>query len=75
MSTAPLPDSDRVLSYRPSAWYYRRRMRESDDVREVRAVGLHVVAEYERLREWVRINGMIPPKWEVDPDEAAEKGW
>ena len=39
------------------------------------AIGLAVVLEHERLREWVREQGMIPPKWFVDPEEAIAKGW
>lgn len=68
MSSAP-------LSYKPSAWYYRKALRESKDPRQIRVVGLHVVSEYERLREWVREQGMIPPKWRVSRAESFDKGW
>lgn len=63
------------LSYKPSTWYYRQAIRGARSVEQSRAIGLHVISEYERLREWVRKQGMIPPKWEVDPREAKDKGW
>lgn len=63
------------VSYRPSAFYYRKALREAETVDEVRALGLGLVAEYEALREWVRSNGLIPPKFRVLQSEAREKGW
>jgi len=36
---------------------------------------LVVCHELEELKGWVREQGMIPPKWIVDPQEAEEKGW
>lgn len=63
------------IGYKPSAYYYRQAIRGARSVEQSRAIGLHVVAEYERLREWVRAQGLIPPKWEVDPKEAKDKGW
>lgn len=41
----------------------------------MRALGLGLVAEYEALRQWVRAQGMIPPKFKVLQIEAREKGW
>jgi predicted GNAT superfamily acetyltransferase len=64
-----------LTTYKPSAFYFRRRLRLSTDAEELRCVGLAVVAESERLREWVRGQGLIPPKWTVDPAEAEEKRW
>lgn len=63
------------LSYRPSGFYYRRALRRTRNADELRAIGLAVVAEHERLKEWVRELGYIPPKWTVHPEEAADKGW
>lgn len=64
-----------VTEYKPSAYYYRHRLRVERDPERLRAVGLSVVGELERLKQWVRDQGMVPPKWEVDPKEALEKGW
>lgn len=61
--------------YRPGSFYHRRRLRRSRTIKEAVKKGLELVRENERLREWVRQQGMIPPKWVVDPDEADEKGW
>jgi hypothetical protein len=62
-------------AYKPSAFYLRRRIRQAKTVEELRALGLDIVSEMERLKQWVRDQGMIPPKWTVDPAEAKEKGW
>lgn len=62
-------------SYKPSAFYLRRRFRLSKDVDALRELGLALVSEHERLRAWVREQGLIPPKWTVDPAEAKEKRW
>lgn len=63
------------VSYRPSAYYYRQALRKAKTVGQMRALGLGLVAEYEALREWVRAQGMIPPKFKVLQIEAREKGW
>jgi predicted GNAT superfamily acetyltransferase len=63
------------LTYKPSAFYFRRRLRQTDEPAELREVGLAVVTEMERLRSWVRDQGLIPPKWTVDPAEAKDKRW
>lgn len=64
-----------VIGYKPSAWYYRKALRGTDDPERLRNIGLSLVAEMERLREWVRAGGEIPPKWTAPEDEIREKGW
>lgn len=64
-----------VTEYKPSAFYYRQRLRQEADPERLRAVGLTVVGELEQLKDWVRSQGLVPPKWKVDPAEAADKGW
>lgn len=66
---------DGIISYKPSAWYYRKALRETNDAKRLRALGLLAVSEMERLRGWCRTNGMIPPKWKVTKEEAQAKGW
>lgn len=63
----------KVLSMKPSAFYMREALRKSKSPMELRAIGLHCVSEYERLREWVRSQGLIPPKFEVMESEAEAK--
>lgn len=62
-------------TYKPSAFYFRKRLRQANNPAELREVGLAVVTEMESLRAWVRAQGLIPPKWTVDPAEAEEKRW
>jgi hypothetical protein len=69
------PQGDDVLSYRPSAGYYRRALRDAKTIKRARSVGLSAVDEYERLRAWVREQGLIPPKWRVLREEAEDKEW
>ncbi len=64
-----------VVSYKPGAWYFRAALRETNDPERLRAIGLLAVAELERLREWCRADGKIPPKWRVTKEEARAKGW
>lgn len=63
------------ISYKPSGYYYRRALRQTNNPDELRAIGLAIVAEQERLKEWVRELGYIPPKWTVPREEAEEKQW
>jgi hypothetical protein len=64
-----------LLSYKPSAWYFRRALRATENPKELRHLGMTLVDELEHLKEWVRGQGMIPPKWNVTLAEAEEKGW
>lgn len=64
-----------VTEYKPSVFYYRRAIRAAKTKAQAQSVGLGVCLELERLKEWVRAHGMVPPKWTVDPLEAEEKGW
>ena len=62
-------------SYKPSVFYFRRALRCSDSHQSAIEVGLVVCSELEMLKQWVRDQGMIPPKFVVHPSEAQEKGW
>lgn len=64
-----------VASYKPSAFYFRRALRQANDIETVRELGLAIVNELEQLKQWVRDQGMIPPRWNGTPEEAREKGW
>jgi hypothetical protein len=59
---------------RPSSFYLRRALRETEDPEELRKVGLHCVSEYEALRAWVRERGQVPPKFFISKAEAIAKG-
>ncbi|EIP96833.1 hypothetical protein OpiT1DRAFT_01258 [Opitutaceae bacterium TAV1] len=63
------------LPYKPSAFYFRRRLRATDDPEKLRKLGMSLVSELEHLKAWVREQGLIPPKWAVLREEAEEKGW
>ena len=62
-------------AYKPSAFYFRRALRTTANLEQVRGIGLAVVDELEQLKAWVREQGLIPPKWHVLREEAEEKGW
>lgn len=53
----------------------RESMRNSTSHVQIIVLGLYVCHELEELKQMVRNAGLIPPKWEVAPDEAREKGW
>ena len=63
------------MSYKPSAYYYRKAIREAKSLEEAREAGCLVVRELEQLKEWVREQGLIPPKRFITREEADEKGW
>ena len=66
---------NKVVSMRPSAFYVRAALRDCKTVKQARDIALLYVAETERLREWVRSRGMIPPTFKVIETEAEAKGW
>jgi hypothetical protein len=71
-----VPDkAKKEASYRPSAFYWRRAIRGTDDPEKLRNLALSLVAELEVHKEFIRNLGAIPPKDRVHPDEAKEKGW
>lgn len=62
-------------TYKPSAYYFRRELRRARTKLRAQQVGLAAVDELERLKAWVREQGMIPPKWRVLHEELRDKGW
>jgi len=44
-------------------------------LRKIKDCGLAAVADLERLKAGVRDLNLIPPKWRIRPEEAADKGW
>lgn len=64
-----------VSDYKPSAYYFRKALREAKTREDAVRVGLGAVSELENLKAWVREQGMIPPKRFVLPVEADAKGW
>lgn len=76
MNTTRMAASDpELLSYKPSAYYFRREIRRARSLQRAQAVGLAAVDELERLKAWVREHDMIPPKWRVLVEEVSDKGW
>jgi hypothetical protein len=63
------------MSYKPSAFYYRKAIREANTLKEAQDAGCLVVLELEQLKEWVRERGLIPPKMHITREEAEDKGW
>ena len=62
-------------SYRPSAYYFRRAIRNARSKKEAQELGLAVVAELEFLKAWVREEcGCIPPRRVMTDEEARDKG-
>jgi len=64
-----------AINYMPSAFYYRQALRTARTREDAIAVGLHVVAEVEQLKQWVRKQGLVPPKWHLMRSEVAAKHW
>lgn len=69
----PAPVIPRPASYRPSAWYWRKDIREAKTKAEVQAMALALVEELETHKAAIRALGFIPPKTRLSPSEAAAK--
>lgn len=63
----------KILSCLSSAFFFRKKIREAESREEMAEIALHVVAESERLRQWCRDQGLVPPKWFITPDERAAR--
>jgi hypothetical protein len=61
--------------HQPSVYYYREAIREARTRAEVEELAFALCREWERLREWVRGKGYIPPKWELMEREFEAKPW
>lgn len=64
-----------TTNYQPSAYYFRRELRNAKTKDAAIQVGMRAILELEMLKEWVRSKGMIPPKLHVPASEADAKGW
>lgn len=64
---------NKPLSYRPSAFYFRKALNEAQTVSDAQVVGHQVVRELEMLKAWVREQGLIPPRQFILSEEAQEK--
>lgn len=60
-------------SYKPSAFYWRRKIRSARTVAELREIGLALVAELEDHKACIRKLGYVPPKGRMTAEEAREK--
>lgn len=70
-----MPQEERLPSFRPSVFYFRRALRRTNDPEELREIGLLLCMAYELEREWIRSMGLIPPKQVMLEEEIADKGW
>lgn len=64
-----------ILSYKPGAFYFRKAIRSAETVEAIRAEALVLVAENEKLREFIRSLGVIPPRFFATVEESQVKGW
>lgn len=65
----------KIVAYKPSVFYFREALRETSDPAELRKIGFLLCAAYEEEREWIRAQGLIPPKRVILESEARDKGW
>lgn len=61
------------VSYKPSAYYWRRAIRTTDDVAQLRVIARALVDELELHKAFIRELGLIPPKNKIHPDELSAK--
>lgn len=61
------------LSYLSSTYFFRLELRRASTKADAIELGMHVCDEHERLRDWCRERGLVPPKWFVTPSERAAR--
>lgn len=64
---------NKTLSCKPSAFYYRQALRSARTKEELVEIGLNLVGEIERHKEFIRARGFIPPKWYIMQTERDAK--
>jgi len=64
-----------LANYRPGGYYYRRAYREAESADEQAEIFETLLLDHEKLREWVRDQGLRPPKFEVLSHEVDDKPW
>ncbi len=62
-------------TFKPSAWYFRRALRNAISREDAIEIGLQAVLEIETLKEFIRQHGLLPPKVYILSSEAEEKGF
>lgn len=70
-----MDESDVVVSFKPSAFYFREALRECESLDESLEVGLALCRELEELKRFIRELGEIPPKRFIMQSECDAKGW
>ena len=71
----PIKTGKMQTSYKPSSFYFRKSLRQAATKEEAIEIGMTVILELETLKEWVRAQGLRPPKTHIHPSEAEAKGW
>lgn len=62
-----------IIPYTPAAYYYRKALREAKNKAAAVEVGMHLVLELEKHKEWAREQGLVPPRWFVTPEQRAHQ--
>lgn len=68
-------NEEKVATFTPGGWFFREALERAKTKKEATEIGRAVILELEMLKEWVREQGAIPPKFTVLRAEALAKGW
>ena len=63
----------KALSYKPGGFYFRKAYREADTPEKRESIFETLLEDHEKLREWCRQHGWIPPKFAFTGLEANDK--
>lgn len=64
-----------VVSYKPSAFYFRQAARNIDDADQLRELVFTLCLELEGQKAWARDKGLRPPRFFTTQAEAEDKLW
>jgi hypothetical protein len=68
-----MSNPEKPISYRPSSFYWRKKIRGESDIEALRVVALQLVSELEVHKAFIRGKGFWPPKTAVTAEEAKAK--
>ena len=66
-------NSGKVRTCRPSAFYWRKAIREARTKRELNKIAMQMVLDLEAHKEAIRMHGLVPPKRVWAPGEKQAK--
>lgn len=69
----PQAEAQRLPIHKPSTFYFRQALRETEEITDAVGIGMQAVRELEHTQEWIRDLGLVPPTRFILGTELADK--